>query len=389
MIALLARIFMKNEADATPAEKRQAYGTLCSAAGIALNLLLSAGKFFAGTVSGSIAITADAANNLSDAGSSVVTLLGFRLGGQKADKDHPFGHGRFEYLSGLAVAMLIVLMGFELGKSSLDKILHPQPVEAGWLPVVILCASIAVKLYMYSYNRAYGKRFASTAMEATATDCLSDCVSTATVLLATLVAMFTDLQIDGWCGILVAVFIFWSGLKAGKETLDPLLGTPPDREYVEQIRKLVMAHKEVVGIHDLVVHDYGPGRCMISLHAEVSSAGNVLEIHDTIDNIEKELGENLGCAAVIHMDPIVVDDGITEETKKKVAMLVRCIDETITIHDFRMVAGPTHTNLIFDAVVPFGFHHSDEDVRRRIELAVRALDENYRTVVTVERSYAG
>ena len=389
MIALLARIFIKNEADATPAEKRQAYGTLCSAAGIALNLLLSAGKFFAGTVSGSIAITADAANNLSDAGSSVVTLLGFRLGGQKADKDHPFGHGRFEYLSGLAVAMLIVLMGFELGKSSLDKILHPQPVEAGWLPVVILCASIAVKLYMYSYNRAYGKRFASTAMEATATDCLSDCVSTATVLLATLVAMFTDLQIDGWCGILVAVFIFWSGLKAGKETLDPLLGTPPDREYVEQIRKLVMAHKEVVGIHDLVVHDYGPGRCMISLHAEVSSAGNVLEIHDTIDNIEKELGENLGCAAVIHMDPIVVDDGITEETKKKVAMLVRCIDETITIHDFRMVAGPTHTNLIFDAVVPFGFHHSDEDVRRRIELAVRALDENYRTVVTVERSYAG
>ena len=389
MIALLARIFMKNEADATPAEKRQAYGTLCSAAGIALNLLLSAGKFFAGTVSGSIAITADAANNLSDAGSSVVTLLGFRLGGQKADKDHPFGHGRFEYLSGLAVAMLIVLMGFELGKSSLDKILHPQPVEAGWLPVVILCASIAVKLYMYSYNRAYGKRFVSTAMEATATDCLSDCVSTATVLLATLVAMFTDLQIDGWCGILVAVFIFWSGLKAGKETLDPLLGTPPDREYVEQIRKLVMAHEEVVGIHDLVVHDYGPGRCMISLHAEVSSAGNVLEIHDTIDNIEKELGENLGCAAVIHMDPIVVDDGITEETKKKVAMLVRCIDETITIHDFRMVAGPTHTNLIFDAVVPFGFHHSDEDVRRRIELAVRALDENYRTVVTVERSYAG
>lgn len=389
MIALLARIFMKNEADATPAEKRQAYGTLCSAAGIALNLLLSAGKFFAGTVSGSIAITADAANNLSDAGSSVVTLLGFRLGGQKADKDHPFGHGRFEYLSGLAVAMLIVLMGFELGKSSLDKILHPQPVEAGWLPVVILCASIAVKLYMYSYNRAYGKRFVSTAMEATATDCLSDCVSTATVLLATLVAMFTDLQIDGWCGILVAVFIFWSGLKAGKETLDPLLGTPPDREYVEQIRKLVMAHEEVVGIHDLVVHDYGPGRCMISLHAEVSSAGNVLEIHDTIDNIEKELGENLGCAAVIHMDPIVVDDGITEETRKKVAMLVRCIDETITIHDFRMVAGPTHTNLIFDAVVPFGFHHSDEDVRRRIELAVRALDENYRTVVTVERSYAG
>jgi len=389
MIALLARIFIKTDDNTTPAEKRQAYGTLCSTVGIVLNLLLSAGKFLAGTLSGSIAITADAANNLSDAGSSVVTLLGFRLGGQKADKDHPFGHGRFEYLSGLVVAMLIVLMGFELAKSSVDKIRHPQPVEADWLTVVILCVSIAVKLYMFFYNRSYGKRFDSAAMEATATDSLSDCAATATVLAATLAAQFADLQIDGWCGILVAALIFWSGLKAGKETLDPLLGTPPAPEYVERIRDLVMSHEEVIGIHDLVVHDYGPNRCMISLHAEVSSTGDVLEIHDAIDNIEKELQETLGCVAVIHMDPVVTDDGITEETRRKVAMLVHCIDEEISIHDFRLVPGPTHTNLIFDAVVPFKFRLSDEEVRRKIDAAVRALDENYCTVINVEHSYAG
>lgn len=389
MIAILARIFIKKEDRTSSVEERQAYGTLCSAVGIALNLLLSAGKLFAGALSGSIAITADGVNNLSDAGSSVVTLLGFRLGGQKADQDHPFGHGRFEYLSGLAVSMLIVLMGFELAKSSVGKILHPQPVEADWLTVAILCASIAVKFYMFLYNRAYGRQFASTAMEATATDSLSDCVSTVVVLAATLAARFTTLQIDGWCGALVAVFVLWSGIKAAKETLDPLLGTPPAPEYVESIRELVMKNEAVIGIHDLVVHDYGPGRCMISLHAEVSSAGNVLELHDAIDNIEKELQEVLGCVAVIHMDPVVTDDGITEETRKKVAVLVRCIDDQISIHDFRMVTGPTHTNLIFDAVVPFRFRLSDEEVRRKIDAAVRTLDENYYTVINVEHSYAG
>jgi len=389
MIALLARAFIKNTDQKTPAQIRQAYGMLCGAAGVGLNILLFAGKVLAGVLSGSIAVTADAFNNLSDAASSVVMLLGFRLGGQKADRDHPFGHGRFEYLSGLVVAMLIVLMGFELAKTSLDKILHPQSVGAGGLTVVILLGSIAVKFYMFLYNRAYGKQFDSGAMLATATDSLSDCAATAVVLAATLVGQYTTLQIDGWCGILVALLIFWSGIKAGKETLDPLLGTPPAPEYVEQIRELVMAHDTVIGIHDLVVHDYGPGRCMISLHAEVSSAGDVLEIHDVIDNIEKELQEILGCEAVIHMDPVVTDDGITGETREKVVALVHCIDDAISIHDFRMVAGPTHTNVIFDAVVPFNFRLKDEEVRRKIETAVRTLDGNYHAVVNVEHSYAG
>lgn len=384
MVSLLARLFIR---DREGAAARKAYGILCGAVGIALNILLFAGKFFAGMLSGSIAITADAFNNLSDAGSSFVTLVGFQLAGQKPDSDHPFGHGRMEYLSGLAVSLLILLMGVELAKSSVEKILRPQPVDSSGLVIVILCASIAVKLYMFFYNRRLGRRLESPAMEATAMDSLSDSVATTAVLVATLVGRFTDLYIDGWCGILVAVFIFWSGIRAAKETLDPLLGTPPAHEFVDEIRHLVMAHKGILGIHDLIVHDYGPGRVMISLHAEVSASENVLELHDEIDNVEKELREQLGCEAVIHMDPIVTDDGITEETRERVAALIHCIDDDINIHDFRMVTGPTHTNLIFDAVVPFKFRLSDEEVERKIKTAVRTLDGNYYAVVNVEKSY--
>ncbi len=386
MVTLLGRLLIRQEGR-EEAEIRKAYGILCGAVGIFFNILLFAGKFFAGTLSGSIAITADAFNNLSDAGSSVVTLLGFQLAGQRPDTHHPFGHGRMEYLSGLVVSMLILLMGVELGKSSLEKIVHPEEVDFSPLIVGILCVSIAVKLYMFLYNKRIGKKLDSTAMEATAMDSLSDCVATTAVLAATLVGHFTGLRIDGWCGILVACFILWSGIGAARDTLDPLLGTPPTAEFVGRIRDLVMAHKGIIGIHDLIVHDYGPGRMMISLHAEVSASENVLELHDEIDNVENELREKLGCEAVIHMDPIVTDDGITEETRERVADLIHCIDDDINIHDFRMVSGPTHTNLIFDAVVPFGFRLSDEEVERKIKTAVRALDGNYYAVVKVERSY--
>ena len=386
MISLLARLFLKTEGR-DEAALRKEYGILCGAVGIALNVLLFAGKFFAGTLSGSIAITADAFNNLSDAGSSFVTLLGFQLAGQKPDSDHPFGHGRIEYLSGLAVSMLILLMGFELAKSSLDKILHPAPVDSSWLVIAILCVSIAVKLYMSFYNRSLGKKLNAPAMLATAADSLSDSVATTAVLIATLVGRFSGLMIDGWCGILVAAFILWSGFNAAKDTINPLLGTPPTHEFVDQIKHLVMAHPAIIGIHDLIVHDYGPGRVMISLHAEVSASGNVLELHDEIDNVEKELREQLGCDAVIHMDPVVTDDGITEETRQRVVSLVHCIDDQINIHDFRMVAGPTHTNVIFDAVVPFHFRLTDDEVAEKISAAVRALDGNYFAVINVERSY--
>ena len=386
MITLLARLFLKPDGK-SEADLRKAYGVLCGAAGIGLNILLFLGKFFAGTLAGSIAITADAFNNLSDAGSSFVTMLGFQLAGQKPDSDHPFGHGRIEYLSGLGVSLLILLMGFELAKSSLEKILHPQPVEFDLLVLAILAVSIAVKLYMFFYNHRLGKKLNSSAMLATATDSLSDTVATTAVLVATLVGHFSGLMIDGWAGILVALFILWSGFNAARDTINPLLGTPPTHEFVEEIRDLVMAHPAIIGIHDLIVHDYGPGRVMISLHAEVSAAGNVLDIHDEIDNVEKELQEKLGCHAVIHMDPIVIDDGVTADTRKRVQALGHCIDDQISIHDFRMVVGPTHTNVIFDAVVPFGFHLADDEVAKKIQDAVRALDGNYYAVVTVERSY--
>ena len=322
MISLLARLFIKPDPAREEPETRRAYGVLCGIVGICLNVLLFAGKFLAGTLSGSIAITADAFNNLSDAGSSFVTLVGFQLAGQKPDSEHPFGHGRMEYVSGLAVSVLILLMGLELGKTSIEKILHPEPVDSSPLIFAILCASILVKLYMFLYNRRLGKKLASPAMEATAMDSLSDSVATAAVLIATLVGRFTGLEIDGWCGVLVAAFILWSGINAVRDTLDPLLGTPPTHEFVQRIRDLVMAHSTILGIHDLIVHDYGPGRVMISLHAEVPANEDVLALHDEIDNVEKELREKLGCDAVIHMDPVVTDDGVTEETRRRVQTLV-------------------------------------------------------------------
>lgn len=386
MISLLAKLFLK-PAGKTEAALRKGYGILCGAVGIGLNLVLFALKFLAGLLSGSIAITADAFNNLSDAGSSLVTLLGFQLAGQKPDSDHPFGHGRMEYLSGLAVSVLILLMGVELGRSSFEKIRHPAPVESGTLVVVILCVSIAVKLYMCFYNRSLGRKLNSSAMLATAADSLSDSVATTAVLIATLVGQYTGLLIDGWVGILVSLFILWSGIQSAKDTMDPLLGTPPTAEFVDQIRDLVMASPGILGIHDLIVHDYGPGRVMISLHAEVSANEDMLSIHDEIDNAEKLLQERLGCHAVIHMDPIAVHDPLTEDTRQRVLTLVHCIDDSVSIHDFRMVSGPTHTNVIFDAVVPFGFRLSDAEVEEKIKSAVRALDGNYYAVVNVERSY--
>ena len=386
MIEQLARLFLKPE-ERDAASLRRGYGVLCGAVGVCLNVLLFLGKFLAGRLAGSIAITADAFNNLSDAGSSFVTLLGFRLAGQKPDVHHPFGHGRIEYLSGLVVSMLILLMGFELGRSSLAKILHPAPVDSGPLVLGILCVSIAVKLYMTFYNRRLGKKLDSPALLATAADSLSDSAATAAVLLATLAGQAFRVSLDGWAGLLVAAFILWSGVQSARDTIDPLLGTPPTPEFVRQIRELVLASPGIIGLHDLIVHDYGPGRRMLSLHAEVSASEDVLVLHDEIDNVERELRERLGCEAVIHMDPIVTDDGVTAETRRKVADLIHCIDDAINIHDFRMVAGPTHTNVIFDAVVPYNFRLTDRVVEEKIRTVVRTLDGSYYAVVRVERSY--
>jgi len=387
MVQLLAKRFIKNHEKMEDTEVRRAYGMLCSIVGIALNVLLFAGKYLAGVLSGSIAITADAFNNLSDAGSSIITLIGFKFSGMKPDKDHPFGHGRIEYLSGLGVAMLIVLMGFELLKSSFEKIRNPQPIEVSVLPVAILIVSVCAKMYMAYYNRSFGKKIHSEAMLATAADSMSDSVSTTAVLIAMLFGHFTGLNIDGWCGGIVAVLVLIAGYNAAKDTLNPLLGQPPTKEFVVEIEDIVLAHPEIIGIHDLVVHDYGPGRCMISLHGEVPGNGNIFELHDTIDLVEKELKSKLGCDAVIHMDPLEVDNEIVTEMRTALALKVAKHFQGVTIHDFRMVQGPSHTNLIFDAVVPFGFAMSNEEVKEGLEKMVEREWENHFAVVVVEQSY--
>ncbi len=387
MISLLSRLFIRNYRDYENAQVRQSYGTLCGTVGICLNILLFAGKYFAGVLSGSIAIIADSFNNLSDAGSSLVTLLGFRLAGKKPDPGHPYGHGRIEYISGFVVSFLILLMGFELAKSSLTKILAPEPTQAGWLPAAILVASICVKVYMFLYNRAVGKKIKSSAMTATATDSLSDSIATAVVLLSMGIAHFFHVNIDGYAGMLVAIFILYAGYNAAKDTLAPLLGQAPDPEFVQRVNDIVMAHPEVIGIHDLVVHDYGPGRKMVTLHTEVDGKGDFFTLHDAIDNIERELTAECGCHATIHMDPIESDNEAVLAMRDKVSTLVKRIDPAITIHDFRVVPGRTHTNVIFDAVVPPGLPMTDEAVAARIRLLVADAYPDHYAVVDIDQAY--
>lgn len=387
MIHLLSGIFIKNRDQVDDQNVRRAYGMLCGVLGIVLNILLFAGKYLAGILSGSIAITADAFNNLSDAGSSVITLVGFKFSGRKADADHPFGHGRIEYLSGFGVSMVIILMGFELLKSSVQKVLSPEPVEAGILPVLILIASICVKMYMACYNRSVGAKINSEAMKATAMDSLSDTIATFAVLISVAVAYTTGYNIDGWCGCIVACFVLYAGYNAAKDTLNPLLGEPPSKEFVEEIREIVLAHPEIIGIHDLVVHDYGPGRRMISLHGEVAGNSNIFEIHDVIDRIEKELGQKLGCEAVIHMDPVEVDNEKIAEIKTELSEKIQDKLPEVSIHDFRMVQGPTHTNLIFDVVVPYEYEKTGSQVKAEIEDIVSKSWENYFAVIHVDHSY--
>ncbi len=388
MITLLSGFFIKNKENVQDPAVRQAYGILCGALGIALNLLLFAGKVIAGLLSGSIAITADAFNNLSDAGSSVITLIGFRMAGQKPDPGHPFGHGRIEYLSGLFVSIAILLMAAELIKTSFDKILHPEAISCSLLVVAILLVSILVKLYMAFYNHSVSKKIGSAAMSATATDSLSDTLSTSVVLAATLCSHFTSLRIDGYCGILVGFFIFFAGIKAAKDTISPLLGQPPEPEFVKKIETIVMSHESVLGIHDLIVHDYGPGRLMISLHAEVPAGGDILTLHDLIDNIEHELHRRLQCEAVIHMDPICTNDAETLTMKECVKKILLNIDSRLSLHDFRIVAGPTHTNLIFDIVVPYKFEYSDAQIVERIQKEVGDIDGRYYAVIDVDHNYS-
>ncbi len=388
MLGILKKVFIKSD-DTSDPKVRCAYGTLCSVYGIFLNVLLFAGKILCGMISGSIAIIADSFNNLADAGSSVITLFGFQLASKKPDTDHPFGHGRFEYISGLIVSFAIILMGFELVKSSVSSIIDPEPVTYSVLSMVILSVSVLVKIYMSLYNRNIGKKISSAAMIATSKDSLSDAVSTAVLLVVTLIAPFLPFQIDGWAGLCVAVLIIWAGIGSARDTISPLLGQQPDPEFVSSVECIVMSHGEVCGIHDLVVHDYGPGRVMISLHAEVPASMDIDIAHDVIDNIEVELTNELNCHATIHMDPVNTDDPETVMMKNKVAEIVSFIDRKASMHDFRVVLGKSHTNLIFDVVIPFDTDISDDEFVAEIRTKVREISSKYNCVVRVDKDYTG
>lgn len=386
MITLLAKRFIPNSENTSDAAVRQAYGSLCGFMGIFLNLLLFGGKYLAGVLAGSVAVMADAFNNLADAGSSIVTLLGMRLANMKPDPDHPFGHGRIEYITGVAVSIMIIVVGFELGQDSINQVKSPQPLDASLLSIGILVASILVKVYIFVYNRSVGRKINAPAMLATAADSLSDCISTAVVLISMLLSRFLGINIDGWCGMLVAAFILYAGIKSTAETLSPLLGTPPDPQFVEQIETIVLSYDEIVNIHDLVVHDYGPGRRMVTLHAEVPGNGDIFALHDAVDSAEIELRDTLGCMATIHMDPISMDDEKVASMRLQTALFASELGEGISIHDFRMVEGPTHTNVIFDAVLPYDVKMTPDELNAKLTDFITAMP-HHNAVITIDRPY--
>ena len=391
MIKWLTKKFVKNPEDVHSPEVRQGYGTMSGAVGIFLNLCLFAGKLVSGLLSGSIAITADALNNLSDAASSIVTLIGFRMAGRKPDLEHPFGHGRIEYIAGLIVSFIILMMGYELLTSSVGKILTPEGVTFSLLPAVILAASVLVKLWMAHFNHTLAKAIDSAAMEATAADSRSDAVATTAVLAGTIIGGIWDIPIDGWLGLAVSILILKTGFDAAKDTISPLLGQPPEKDFVDEIEKTVTAHPDILGIHDLIVHNYGPGRVMVSLHAEVSGDGNFYKLHDMIDNVERELGEKLHCIATIHLDPIDTHNPELQSLREQAEAAAEALDPRCSVHDVRLVPGDTHLNLIFDVLVPFDLKMEDGEIRQAICGKIPRLQQEpmMYAVIAVDRDYTG
>ncbi len=388
MITLLAKLFIKDRTDTSSPEVRRKYGMLCGACGIVLNVILFALKLIVGSLTGSVAVAADAFNNISDAGSSLVTMIGFRLAGKKPDPEHPFGHGRIEYISGLIVAMLIFVMGFELVMSSFDAILHPEKTELSVVTAVILVFSIIVKFYMFIYNRSCGKKIGSAAMRATASDCIGDVAATSAVLASLVVSHFTGWLIDGYVGLVVALFILVAGFRAAKETIEPLLGLRPEKELVDELETVVLSHEPITGVHDLILHDYGPGRRFLSLHAEVPMHEDILFVHDVVDNIEIEIYEKFGIETVIHMDPIDTRDERINELKVRVRELLDGLDEGLNCHDFRIVPGNTHTNVLFDIVIPADSKLDADAVKLAVSTAISAEEPQYRCVIKIDRDYA-
>lgn len=385
MTELLCKLFIKNgEHTADPAVRRR-YGTLVSTVGILINLLLCAGKMAAGMLTGAVSITADAVNNLSDAASQIVSLVSFKLSAKPADRDHPFGHARIEYVASMAVSFLVLLVGFELLKSSVTKIFHPEPTAFSMLSVIILAVSVLAKIWLFLFNRKVAKKIDSSVMRATAADSLSDAGATAAVLLSAVILRLTNVDIDAYVGIGVALVIMIAGIKILGEAKNLIIGEAPDEDVVQAICGIVSEYPEALGIHDLAVHNYGAGTVIASLHVEVDGAADVFRSHDVVDNIEKRLCSDLGIRCTIHMDPIVTDDAEVTETRDKIAAAMRELDPDWHIHDFRFVRGETHTNLIFDLVIPFECKLSEDALRTLVEHKVKTIDETYFTVITIDR----
>ncbi len=386
MTELLLKLFVKNHQNTAEPSVRSAYGKLAGIVGILCNLLLFAGKLTVGLMSGAVSVTADAANNLSDASSGLVTLLGFKLSERPADDEHPYGHARIEYLSGLAVAAMILLIGVELAKTSFDKILHPERVELSVLTLVVLLGSIAVKLWMSVFCSSLGKRISSISLKAAAADSRNDVISTAAVVFGLLAGHFFGWRVDGYVGLLVAVFIIFSGCSIAKETISPLLGESADAELVRQLSELILSNEMILGIHDLMVHDYGPGQRFASVHAEMSAKADPLMSHNMIDDVERKALKELKVHLVIHYDPVVTDDAELNDLREKVTKIVKSYDEKLSIHDFRMVSGPRHTNLIFDIALPFALHTKKGEISRLINEALAREQKKYYTVITFDET---
>lgn len=387
MTKWLVRLFVKNHEKPQLPEVRAAYGKLSGVVGILCNLLLFAGKFTLGTLTASVAITADAFNNLGDASSGIVSFLGFKMASRPADKEHPYGHARYEYLAGLTVCVLILVIGVELFKESLHKILNPKPVVFSWVTIAVLLIAILVKIWLAVFNRTLGKRISSQTLMATAADSRNDVIATGTVVLATWLSYATGMDLDGYMGLAVAVFILYSGLNLVKETLDPILGKAADEELVLEIEKRIMGYPGVFGTHDLMIHDYGPGRQFGSVHVEVAAEEDVLKSHDMVDNIERDFLRELNLHLIVHMDPIITKDESVNNLRHWLSVEVKKIHPELTIHDLRLVPGTTHTNLIFDCVVPHSLEKSDEEMKEIIDGLVKQTYPNYYCVITIDHSY--
>lgn len=388
MLSILVKLFIKNSKNYSNAKVRTEYGILCGAFGIFLNIILFVLKFVFGSIAASVAMIADGFNNLSDAASSLIQIFGFKLASKKPDIDHPFGHGRMEYVSGLIISFLIIVMGFELLKSSLDKIIHPDySNEQNIFTFIVLALAIVIKFYMYFYNHIIAQKINSVTMEATAKDSLSDTISTFVVIISLIIQQFVKFPVDGIAGIIVALFIFKTGIESASDTIKPLLGTTPDESFVDEIEKELMRHKPIIGMHDLVVHDYGPGRVMVSLHAEVPGVMNIFEIHDAIDNAEVDISKKFDCQVVIHMDPIDTNNERLLELKKLVKEECINISPKLNCHDVRMVPGITHTNLIFDIVKPFDCMLSDDELTNLLNGNIHKKCPDVFCVITVDQPF--